>query len=49
MQLTDFTQFTGSCFNGEPASCACACPFALDVRGFAENVKKAAGTQPGRP
>jgi len=41
MQLTDFTQFTGACFNGEPASCACACPFALDVRGFAE--KCAAG------
>ncbi len=40
MQLTDFTQYTGSCFNGEPASCACACPFALDVRGFAEKCEK---------
>ncbi len=40
MQLTDFTQFTGSCFNGEPASCACACPFGLDVRGFAEKCEK---------
>lgn len=36
MQLTDFTQFTQSCFNGEPASCSCACPFGLDIRGFAE-------------
>lgn len=40
MQLTDFTQFTGACFNGEPASCACACPFGLDVRGFAEKCEK---------
>ena len=40
MQLTDFTQFTGRCFNGEPASCACACPFGLDVRGFAEKCGK---------
>ena len=40
MQLTDFTQFTGSCFNGEPASCACACPFGLDVRSFAEKCEK---------
>ena len=40
MQLTDLTQYTGSCFNGEPASCACACPFALDVRGFAEKGEK---------
>ncbi len=40
MQLSDFTQFTGKCFNGEPASCACACPFGLDVRGFAEKCEK---------
>ena len=40
MQLTDFTQYTGSCFNGEPASCACACPFGLDVRGFADKCAK---------
>ena len=40
MQLTDFTQFTSSCFNGEPASCACACPFALDIRSFAEKCEK---------
>lgn len=40
MQLTDFTQYTGSCFNGEPASCACACPFGLDVRSFAEKCEK---------
>jgi len=40
MQLTDFTQFTGACFNGEPASCACACPFGLDVRAFAEKCEK---------
>ncbi len=40
MQLTDFTQFTGACFNGEPASCACACPFGLDVRSFADKCAK---------
>jgi len=40
MQLTDFTQYTGKCFNGEPASCACACPFGLDVRGFTEKCEK---------
>ena len=36
MQLEDFSQYTRSCFNGEAASCSCACPFGLDVRGFAE-------------
>ena len=41
MQLEDFSKYTRSCFNGEPASCSCACPFGLDVRGFAE--KCAAG------
>ncbi len=41
MQLEDFNQYTRNCFNGEPASCACACPFGLDIRGFAE--KCAAG------
>lgn len=41
MQLEDFSQYTRSCFNGEPASCSCACPFGLDIRGFAE--KCAAG------
>ena len=36
MQLEDFSQYTQNCFNGEPASCSCACPFGLDVRAFAE-------------
>ena len=36
MQLEDFSQYTRNCFNGEPASCSCACPFGLDVRAFAE-------------
>ena len=36
MQLEDFSQYTRRCFNGEAASCSCACPFGLDVRGFAE-------------
>ena len=36
MQLEDFSQYTRSCFNGEAASCSCACPFGMDVRGFAE-------------
>ena len=36
MQLEDFNQYTRNCFNGEPASCSCACPFGLDIRGFAE-------------
>ena len=34
MQLEDFTQFTTPCFHGEPASCSCACPFGMDIRGF---------------
>ena len=34
MQLEDFTQFTKPCFHGEPASCSCACPFGMDIRGF---------------
>ena len=36
MQLEDFNQYTRNCFNGEPASCSCACPFGLDIRAFAE-------------
>ena len=36
MQLEDFSKYTSRCFNGEPASCSCACPFGLDVRSFAE-------------
>ena len=40
MQLTDFTQYTSGCFHGEPASCACACPFGLDVRGLMEKCNK---------
>ena len=36
MKLEDSTAYTARCFRGEPASCSCACPFHLDVRGFAE-------------
>ena len=34
MKLEDSTAFTARCFRGEPASCMCACPFHLDIRGF---------------
>jgi Fe-S oxidoreductase len=34
MKLEDSTAFTSRCFRGEPASCMCACPFHLDIRGF---------------
>ena len=34
MKLEDSTAYTARCFRGEPASCICACPFHLDIRGF---------------
>lgn len=40
MQIEDFTKYTDACFNGESASCSCACPFKLDVRSFAEKCQK---------
>ena len=36
MKLEEATAYTARCFNGEPASCSCACPFHLDVRSFLE-------------
>ena len=36
MNLEDATAYTARCFRGEPASCSCACPFHLDVRGFTD-------------
>ena len=38
MKLEDSTAYTASCFRGEPASCMCACPFHLDIRGFLDKV-----------
>lgn len=40
MQIEEFTDFTDACFNGESASCSCACPFKLDVRSFTEKCQK---------
>lgn len=40
MQIQDFTQYTDSCFNGEAASCSCACPFGLDLRSFTVKCEK---------
>jgi Fe-S oxidoreductase len=36
VNLEDSTAYTARCFRGEPASCSCACPFHLDVRGFTD-------------
>jgi Fe-S oxidoreductase len=38
MKLEDSTAYTARCFRGDPASCACACPFHLDVRGLLDKV-----------
>ena len=44
MKLEDSTAYTAGCFRGEPASCSCACPFHLDVRGVpGQGGAKAAG------
>jgi Fe-S oxidoreductase len=40
MKLEDALAFTEKCFNGEPASCSCACPFHLDIRAFLEKAEK---------
>jgi Fe-S oxidoreductase len=39
-RIEDFNIYTQKCFNGEPASCSCACPFSLDVRSFVEKCEK---------
>ncbi len=40
MKIEEATAYVKDCFNGEPASCACACPFGLDIRSFMEKVEK---------
>ena len=40
MKLDVSTAYVKDCFNGEPASCSCACPFSLDIRSFMEKVGK---------
>ena len=31
--------FSKGCFRGQPAPCSGACPFHMDIRGFAEKMK----------
>ena len=40
MKQEDAAAYTEKCFNGEPAPCAAACPFQLDVRSFLEKAGK---------
>jgi NADPH-dependent glutamate synthase beta subunit-like oxidoreductase len=40
MKLEDATAYTKQCFNGEPATCSCACPFHLDIRSFLDKAGK---------
>ncbi len=40
MKLEESTAYVKACFNGEPASCSCACPFSLDIRSFMTKVEK---------
>ena len=40
MELQDSKAFVQNCFHDESASCACACPFHLDIRGFLKKVAK---------
>jgi len=40
MKLETATAYVARCFNGEPASCSCACPFSLDIRAFLEKIPK---------
>ena len=40
MKLEEATAYTARCFNGEPASCSCACPFHLDVRSFLDKAAR---------
>jgi hypothetical protein len=41
MKPEDYTAYTAQCFRGDPASCACACPFHLDIRSFLDKVSRA--------
>ena len=40
MELNDAAAYTEKCFNGEPAPCAYACPFRMDVRALMEKAGK---------
>jgi NADPH-dependent glutamate synthase beta subunit-like oxidoreductase len=40
MKLEEATAYVKDCFNGDAASCMCACPFGLDIRSFMEKVEK---------
>lgn len=40
MELKDTQAFVAGCFRDEPASCVCACPFNLDIRGFLKKLEK---------
>ncbi len=40
MKYEQSTAYVKDCFNGDPASCSCACPFGLDIRAFMEKVEK---------
>ena len=40
MELSETQAFVSGCFKDEPASCACACPFGLDVRSFMKKMEK---------
>ena len=40
MKLEESKAYVDDCFNGEPASCSCACPFGIDIRSFMERAGK---------
>lgn len=40
MELQESMAFVKDCFREEPASCQCACPFRLDIRGFLKKMSK---------
>ncbi len=40
MELQDTKAFVQNCFHDESASCACVCPFHLDIRSFLKKVAK---------
>lgn len=40
MELQESMAYVERCFRDEPASCECACPFGLDIRGFLKKVSK---------
>lgn len=40
MELKDTQTFVSGCFRDEPATCACACPFGLDIKSFLKKMEK---------